>query len=266
MFERCTEASRQIFVVAQARARALGHDRIDLVHVLLGMLADPVVAPTLEARGVTTEWLCAAGPQANQATPTTAQISCTSPARKVLDLALREALSLGSNYIEPLHVLLGADRFATDDAYARELMRLEEDLGGLRAEVMRQLLTAARPDRVPVSSPSSQPPTNRAANRAHIAELKAALGTDPDRLLAALIDGREHERKAHEKAEAAKRLADALRLCLRAIGGDGAVNTAYLLAETHPSADHEKRLAAVRDLMARPRGGDTVTIRGRTTR
>lgn len=40
MFERFTKAARQAVVRSQDRARALGHDQIDPVHLLLGVMAD----------------------------------------------------------------------------------------------------------------------------------------------------------------------------------------------------------------------------------
>ena len=55
MFERFTERARQVVVLAQDEARALGHDYIGTEHLLLGLLreADGLGARTLNSLGVT---------------------------------------------------------------------------------------------------------------------------------------------------------------------------------------------------------------------
>ena len=66
------------------------------------------------------------------------QIPFTPRAKKVLELALREALSLGHNYIGTEHILLGLVR-ESEGVAARILSDLEVDADRVRQEVMRVL-------------------------------------------------------------------------------------------------------------------------------
>lgn len=54
MFERFTDRSRRVLVLAQEEARLAGHDFIGTEHILLGLLAEGegIAATVLEAGGV----------------------------------------------------------------------------------------------------------------------------------------------------------------------------------------------------------------------
>jgi hypothetical protein len=111
MFERFTERARQVVVLAQDEARALGHNYIGTEHILLGLLREEegIAARVLESRKVSVEEVRAqvgriVGHGDVQAT---GQIPFTPRAKKVLELSLREALTLGNNHIGPEHILLG---------------------------------------------------------------------------------------------------------------------------------------------------------------
>ena len=71
------------------------------------------------------------------------QIPFTPRAKKVLELALREALSLGHNYIGTEHILLGLVR-ESEGVAARILADLEVDAERVRQEVMRVLAGPTR--------------------------------------------------------------------------------------------------------------------------
>ena len=71
------------------------------------------------------------------------QIPFTPRAKKVLELALREALSLGHNYIGTEHILLGLVR-ESEGVAARILNDLEVDADRVRQEVMRVLAGPTR--------------------------------------------------------------------------------------------------------------------------
>ena len=114
MLERFTERARQVVVLAQDEARALKHNYIGTEHLLLGLLREEHGAGgrVLEALGVRVEEarsqvvrIVGEGDEV-----TTGQIPFTPHAKRVLDLSLREALSLGHNYIGTEHVLLGLVR------------------------------------------------------------------------------------------------------------------------------------------------------------
>ena len=114
LFERFTERARQVVVLAQDEARALKHNYIGTEHILLGLLREEegLAARVLESLDITVEEVRAqvARIVGQGDEVTTGQIPFTPRAKKVLELALREALSLGHNYIGTEHILLGLVR------------------------------------------------------------------------------------------------------------------------------------------------------------
>src|SRR5450756_632194 len=142
MFERFTERARQVVVLAQEEARALKHNYIGTEHLLLGLLREEegVAARVLDGLEVSVEEVRAAvvrivgsGEESPQG-----QIPFTPRAKKVLELALREALSLGHNYIGTEHILLGLVR-EDEGVAARILLDLDAEPEKIRGEVMRTL-------------------------------------------------------------------------------------------------------------------------------
>ena len=139
VFERFTERARQVVVLAQEEARVLRHTYIGTEHLLLGLLReeDGIAARVLGALGITLEPVRAevariVGPGEEE---TRGQIPFTPRAKKVLELALREAQALGHNYIGTEHVLLGLVREDSGVA-ASILLDLGADAGQVRAEVV----------------------------------------------------------------------------------------------------------------------------------
>jgi ATP-dependent Clp protease ATP-binding subunit ClpC len=144
VFERFTEPARQVVVLAQDEARVLSHNYIGTEHLLLGLLREEegLAAKVLDELGVTLEGMrdqvariIGLGDEA-----TSGQIPFTPRAKKVLELALREALALGHNWIGTEHILLGLarenegvamrillDRGVTAERIAESVLRL---LGG----------------------------------------------------------------------------------------------------------------------------------------
>ncbi len=113
-FARFTDRARRSVQAAQHEAREHRHDHIDTGHLALGLFAEPegLAVKAAEALGVPRDTarqaLLAAMPPAAVGTPVTDdKIPFTTPAKKVLELALREALLLGHNYIGTEHLLLG---------------------------------------------------------------------------------------------------------------------------------------------------------------
>jgi ATP-dependent Clp protease ATP-binding subunit ClpC len=113
MFERFTDEARAVVVRAQEEARELCHSYIGTEHLLLGLLAIPSPAYTvLTSKGVDHASI-QVGVVASLGRGTAqneGHIPFTPRAKKVLELALREALSLGHNYIGAEHLLLGVIR------------------------------------------------------------------------------------------------------------------------------------------------------------
>src|SRR5439155_755647 len=103
MFERFTERARQVVVLAQEEARTLKHNYIGTEHILLGLLREEegLAARVLESLDITVERVRAQVVRivGSGEEVTSGQIPFTPRAKKVLELALREALSLGHNYI-----------------------------------------------------------------------------------------------------------------------------------------------------------------------
>ncbi len=142
MFERFTERARQVVVLAQEEARRLSHNYIGTEHILLGLLREEegLAARVLESLDVTIERvrteirrLVGSGEEV-----TSGQIPFTPRAKKVLEIALREALSLGHNYIGTEHILLGLVR-EDEGVAARILLSFDLDAERIRNEVIRAL-------------------------------------------------------------------------------------------------------------------------------
>src|SRR6188474_687026 len=142
MFERFTERARQVVVLAQEEARTLKHNYIGTEHILLGLLREEegLAARVLESLDITTERvrsqvvrIVGSGEEV-----TSGQIPFTPRAKKVLELALREALSLGHNYIGTEHILLGLVR-ENEGVAARILLDFDADSEKIRNEVIRML-------------------------------------------------------------------------------------------------------------------------------
>jgi ATP-dependent Clp protease ATP-binding subunit ClpA len=142
MFERFTNQSRRVVVLAQEEARMLNHNYIGTEHLLLGLLHEGrgSAARALEAMDVT---LQAARDQVieiigrGQAQPS-GHIPFTPRAKKSLELSLREALQLGDGYIGTGHLLLGLIHQG-DNAAIKILGSLGADLKDLRARVTEEL-------------------------------------------------------------------------------------------------------------------------------
>jgi len=114
MFERFTNRARHVVVLSQEEARLLRHNYIGTEHILLGLIG--------ESEGVASQALARFGMSLDgtrdevkaiiglgKSTPT-GHIPFTPRAKKVLELALREALQLNHNFIGTEHILLGVIR------------------------------------------------------------------------------------------------------------------------------------------------------------
>jgi ATP-dependent Clp protease ATP-binding subunit ClpC len=142
LFERFTERARQVVVLAQEEARILKHNYIGTEHILLGLLREEegLAARVLESLDITVERVRAQVVRivGSGEEVTSGQIPFTPRAKKVLELALREALSLGHNYIGTEHILLGLVR-ENEGVAARILLDFDADSEKIRNEVIRML-------------------------------------------------------------------------------------------------------------------------------
>ena len=152
MFERFTERARQVVVLAQEEARALKHNYIGTEHLLLGLLREEegIAAQVLVTLDVNLDEVRMQVAQIVGMGDEVAagQIPFTPRAKKVLELALREALSLGHNYIGTEHILLGLIK-ENEGVAARILLEFDADSEKIRNEIMRKLTGSARRTPVP---------------------------------------------------------------------------------------------------------------------
>jgi ATP-dependent Clp protease ATP-binding subunit ClpC len=140
MFERFSDRSRRVVVLAQEEARILDHNYIGTEHILLGLMreGEGVAGKALESLGISldavrqkVEEIIGRGQQ----TPS-GHIPFTPRAKKVLELSLREALQLGDNCIGTGHILLGLIREG-DGVAALVLVQLGGDLNRVRQQVIQ---------------------------------------------------------------------------------------------------------------------------------
>ena len=142
MFERFTDRARRVLVLAQEEARLLEHNYIGTEHVLLGLVGEGegVGAIALEQLGVDLEKardrVLEATKDGPQSGITTGSPPFTPRCKKCLELALREALQLGHNYIGTEHMLLGIIR--EGDGIGAQI--LVEDFGLALSEVRQEVI------------------------------------------------------------------------------------------------------------------------------
>jgi ATP-dependent Clp protease ATP-binding subunit ClpA len=131
-----------VVVLAQEEARTLNHNYIGTEHILLGLLREEegLAARVLESLDITVERVRAQVVRivGSGEEVTSGQIPFTPRAKKVLELAQREALSLGHNYIGTEHILLGIVR-ENEAVRARILLDFDADSEKIRNEVIRML-------------------------------------------------------------------------------------------------------------------------------
>jgi ATP-dependent Clp protease ATP-binding subunit ClpA len=169
MFERFTKEARAVVVLAQDEAGSLEADRIGPEHILLGLAAEQgAAARVLEPLGLGHAALRAELERAGGAFDADALAAIgidldevrrrveesfgpgalgghrkgrrpfSPAAKKVLELALREALALGDRWIGSEHILLGVMR--DPDAAVADLLRRR----GVTADGVRAAVNAAR--------------------------------------------------------------------------------------------------------------------------
>jgi ATP-dependent Clp protease ATP-binding subunit ClpC len=146
MFERFTDRARRAVVLSQEEARLLDHNYIGTEHLLLGLLREGE-SPGDGGQGVAARALASASIELHAARlavvaqvgrggkgPVEGHIPFTPHAKHALELALREALGLGHNYIGTEHMLLGLVAEA-EGLGAKVLVELGASLPKIRATV-----------------------------------------------------------------------------------------------------------------------------------
>jgi ATP-dependent Clp protease ATP-binding subunit ClpC len=110
VFERFTPGARHVVVLAQEEARELRHGYIGTEHLLLGLLReDGRAATTLGSHGValdpTREWIRERIGVGDEEPPA-GQLPLTPRLKKILEMSLEEAESLGHHAIGTQHLLI----------------------------------------------------------------------------------------------------------------------------------------------------------------
>ena len=193
MFERFTDRARRVVVLAQEEARLLSHNFIGTEHVLLGMIheGEGIAAQVLESAGISLEAARAkvaaiVGPGASSPS---GHIPFTPRAKKVLEMALREAIQLGDNFIGTEHLLLGLLREGQGVAVdvlqnsGADLRRLREQVIDLAGGQRTTLFEAEEPDRPGRLKPEIQPSSSARAS------LHCSFCNEPQDRVAKLIAG-----------------------------------------------------------------------------
>ncbi len=155
MFNKFTERARKVILLAKEEAKRFNHDYIGTEHILLGLIreGEGVAAAVLQKLGLSPEKIRLEVEKLVQSGPSTmvsGDIPFTPKAKKVIELAMEEARSLGHNYIGTEHLLLGLIREGEGVA-SQVLMNLGLDLNRVRNEVIT-LLGSSSP--VPTGSGS----------------------------------------------------------------------------------------------------------------
>ncbi|MFC5268212.1 Clp protease N-terminal domain-containing protein [Kribbella qitaiheensis] len=138
MFEKFSDAARQVVVLAQEQARELHHHYIGTEHLLLGLLEENVgiAAQVLAGCGITAP---AVRKFVEETVGRGEDESCgfvpfTPRAKKVMELSHKESLKLGSDHIGTEHLLLGLIREGEGLA-AQAIVKGGADLALLKRQV-----------------------------------------------------------------------------------------------------------------------------------
>jgi ATP-dependent Clp protease ATP-binding subunit ClpC len=247
MFERFTNRARRVLVLAQEEARLLQHDFLGTEHLLLGLLheGEGVGALVLKELGFQLEPL---REEVRSIIPPTVDTAPSKPpftprSKKVLELALREAVALKHNYIGTEHLLLAVVREGEGVA-AQILVSHNFTHTAVRERVITKLAGYGG-EHVPGPPPTASTPGHTPAMSAIIPKAEAlAQGTHvgSQHLLHAILD--EPDSLAARAIASFGVTREALRARFDEIGVEGTTD--------------EVAAPAPFDVDA---GGDTVTIR-----
>lgn len=141
MFNRFTDRARKVLILAQQEAARYGHGYIGTEHLLLGLLreGEGVAAKALNSLGLQVEAVqmqveSILGKGQDQSS----DIGYTPRAKKVIELAMEEALRLGHSYVGTEHILLGLIREGEGIA-AQVLIGMGVDINLMRQRVIEML-------------------------------------------------------------------------------------------------------------------------------
>ncbi len=164
MFNKFTERARKVILLAKQEAKRFNHDYIGTEHILLGLLreGEGVAAAVLQSLGMNlnnirleVEKLVQIGPT----TVVTGDLPFTPKAKKVMELAMEEARTLGHNYIGTEHLLLGLIREGEGVA-SQVFNNMGLDLEKVREEVIKLLGSTTPGVQFGSQASQQQPPSS----------------------------------------------------------------------------------------------------------
>jgi len=143
MHDKFTERVRKVIYLAREEAARLQHDYIGTEHLLLGVIreGEGIAATVLNNLGLDLDKIRQEVENmvsASGGTMTIGEIPFTPRAKRVLELAVEEARSLGHNYVGTEHLLLGLIREGEGVA-AKVLLELGVDRKRVREETLKLL-------------------------------------------------------------------------------------------------------------------------------
>src|SRR5258705_3107517 len=143
MHDKFTERVRKVIYLAREEAARLQHDYIGTEHLLLGVIreGEAIAATVLNNLGLDLDRIrqeVETMVSASGGTMTIGEIPFTPRAKRVLELAVEEARSLGHNYVGTEHLLLGLIREGEGVA-AKVLLELGVDRKRVREETLKLL-------------------------------------------------------------------------------------------------------------------------------
>ena len=210
MWQRFTERSRRVILLAQEEARLMEAGEVRTEHLLLGLMREDegVAAKILAKMGVKAasvriEIAIESTPSQNLSED---EPLLTLKAKRVLELAADESRRFRHNYIGTEHLLLALLR-EKDGVAATVLQRLGFNLEEVRAQVMEYLSPTATPTATP-TAPEKTPDVTTDFLRGAV-ELAKNIGKNPD--LAAVSPWKICARRALESRICASKPAHSAR-------------------------------------------------------
>ncbi|MGI8508194.1 MAG: Clp protease N-terminal domain-containing protein [Gemmatimonadaceae bacterium] len=155
-----TERVRKVLAMAREQASQLRHEYVGTEHILLGMIAEGegvgiTVLENLDASPDELREMVVSTVKAGRAEDVTGpDLPYTSPAKKVLEFAMKEARDLNHSYVGTEHLLLGL--LAENKGIAAQVLKARGvTLATARAEIVRVLGETPRKTSRPIHLPPS---------------------------------------------------------------------------------------------------------------
>lgn len=177
LFGRFTDRARRALSLAQEAARQVPHNYVGTEHVLFGVLeeGDNTAVRALLRLNVNLDELRTEmrASMPSETEPMAGHLPFTPRAKRVVELAAKEALALGHNYIGCEHLLLGL--LATEDGLASKVLRrLGVELRTTRMAIVVVLTEIGVPHASPTGSSASESALERILERLDAIERRLA--------------------------------------------------------------------------------------------